>query len=355
MCNKLLQDFNKNLFEDDLISWFHREKRDLPWRRTKDPYKIWVSEIMLQQTRVDTVIPYYENFLEKFPTVEALAEADTNDVLKAWEGLGYYSRARNLQHAARDVVKLYSGVIPANKTLLGKLKGIGPYTCGAILSIAFNQPEPAIDGNVMRVISRVLNIHEDIAIQRNRKIFEEAVAGIITKKDPSGFNQGLMELGATVCTPTKPSCLLCPVQAYCRAFYQGIEESLPVKSKAKRKKSLTYFVLLIQNEDGQVLIEKRENEGLLASLWQFPMVQSNRLDKQKIEADIKDRFQITVHINEKQGDLKHIFTHLIWNLKVYNTTTIEAKLKNEQHRFVDIEDLKEYPFPVSHQKVMKFL
>lgn len=355
MCKKLLQDFDKDAFEDSIITWFHREKRDLPWRRTKDPYKIWVSEIMLQQTRVDTVIPYYKNFLEKFPTVEALAEADTNDVLKAWEGLGYYSRARNLQHAARDVVKLYSGVIPANKALLGKLKGIGPYTLGAILSIAFEQPEPAIDGNVMRVLSRVLHIEDDIAVQRNRKIFEAAASEIITTKDPSAFTQGLMELGAMVCTPTKPACLLCPVQEYCRAFHLGIEESLPIKSKAKKKKTLHYIVLLIEDDQGNFLIEKREDKGLLAGLWQFPMIQQKKINQAQIVTDIKEKFDVSVTLQEKQGTLKHTFTHLIWNLKIYKASCVSKDLTNEQHRFVDPSYLKNYTFPVSHQNIMKHL
>lgn len=225
-------------FQRDLIDWYEREKRDLPWRKSQDPYRVWVSEIMLQQTRVDTVIPYYQRFMEKFPTIEALANADEDDVLKAWEGLGYYSRARNLQAAVREVHESYNGVVPDNPKELGKLKGIGPYTKGAILSIAYNIPEPAVDGNVMRVLSRILSIWDDIAKPKTRKVFEEAVYYLISKENPSSFNQALMELGAMVCTPTSPSCLLCPVREHCAAFSEGVQAELPVKTKAKANKKV---------------------------------------------------------------------------------------------------------------------
>src|SRR5690625_1104278 len=191
---KLLHHFNKNKFSENLLQWYKDNKRDLPWRKTKDPYKIWVSEIMLQQTKVDTVIPYFENFMTNFPTIYDLAAANEQEVLKMWEGLGYYSRARNLYTAAQEVVTKYNGNIPKDRELIGKLKGIGPYTRGAILSIAFNQPEPAVDGNVMRVLSRVLQIKDNINEQKVKKKFENIAKEIISKEDPSSFNQGLMEI-----------------------------------------------------------------------------------------------------------------------------------------------------------------
>ena len=216
-----LDAFNKETFRQDLIGWFEQEQRTLPWRQDQDPYKVWVSEIMLQQTRVDTVIPYFNRFIEQFPTIEALAEAEEDKVLKAWEGLGYYSRARNLQAAVREVHEHYGGRVPDNPKEISSLKGVGPYTAGAILSIAYGIPEPAVDGNVMRVLSRILSIWEDIAKPATRKIFEEAVRELISHENPSFFNQALMELGALICTPTSPSCLLCRVREHCLAFFEG--------------------------------------------------------------------------------------------------------------------------------------
>lgn len=240
MFEQTLQKFNINQFQDDLLSWYDANKRDLPWRKDQDPYKVWVSEIMLQQTKVDTVIPYFHRFIDKFPTVYALADAEPQDVLKAWEGLGYYSRARNLQNAVQEVVADYGGTVPANPDELGSLKGIGPYTRGAILSIAYDQPEPAVDGNVMRVISRVLKIEENIAQHRVKKLFEAYIRELIPASDPASFNQAIMELGALVCTPKSPACMLCPIQKHCVAFTEGIQQELPVKTKAKKQKTINY-------------------------------------------------------------------------------------------------------------------
>lgn len=237
MINKSLQNIDITRFQRNLINWYKINQRDLPWRMNRDPYRVWVSEIMLQQTKVDTVIPYFYRFMEKFPTLEDLAAADEQEVLKAWEGLGYYSRARNLQNAVREVVAEYGGEVPTNPKDLGALKGVGPYTKGAILSIAFNQAEPAVDGNVMRVFSRVLRIEEDITLQRTKKLFEAYVKEMIDKDDPSSFNQAVMELGALICTPKSPACLFCPVQEQCSAFAEGVQEELPIKKKAKKAKN----------------------------------------------------------------------------------------------------------------------
>ena len=198
---EILNNFNIEQFQNDLIGWFEEEQRDLPWRKNKDPYRVWVSEIMLQQTRVEAVKPYYANFMGKFPTLEALANADDEEVLKAWEGLGYYSRARNLHAAVKEVKEVYGGVVPSDVKKIEKLKGVGPYTKGAILSIAYGIPEPAVDGNVMRVLSRILSVWDDIAKPKTRKVFEEIVREIISVENPSYFNQGLMELGALICIP----------------------------------------------------------------------------------------------------------------------------------------------------------
>ncbi|MEW9676989.1 A/G-specific adenine glycosylase [Lentibacillus sp. L22] len=355
MIDKRLQNFDILEFQRDLIAWYKQNKRDLPWRKVRDPYKIWVSEIMLQQTKVDTVIPYFHRFIEKYPTPKALAEADEQDVLKTWEGLGYYSRARNLQTAVKEVVASYGGEVPDTPEDLGALKGVGPYTKGAILSIAFDQPEPAVDGNVMRVLSRVLLVDDDIAKSSTKKRFEKLAAALISKEDPSSFNQGIMELGALVCTPKSPACLLCPLQRHCRAFAQGLEEELPVKSKGKKQKTVPYAALLIKNEHGQYVIEKRSDHGLLANLWQFPMVPIDEIGMDHIANWLFAEYGLRINLGAEAGTLKHIFTHLIWQLNIYYATTKQTETADDRIRFVNQSDLAAYPFPVSHQKMLKYI
>lgn len=355
MTDKALQYFDTAGFQQDLLKWYDENKRDLPWRKSQDPYKIWVSEIMLQQTKVDTVIPYFHRFMEQFPTVYELADADPQDVLKAWEGLGYYSRARNLQNAVREVVAEYGGKVPDTPRELGSLKGIGPYTKGAILSIAYNKPEPAVDGNVMRVFSRVLKIEEDIAQQRTKKLFDTYVREVISEEDPSSFNQAIMDLGSSICTPKSPACLLCPVQEYCIAFAEGMEESLPIKSKAKKQKPKAYVVLLIKNDKSEYVIEKRSDKGLLADLWQFPMVPIDEVGWDHVGNWVNDEYGLDIKINAKKGNLKHVFSHIIWQLEIYEAETQQQELTDERLLLVEKDGLERYPFPVSHQKMMSYI
>ncbi len=355
MTDQLLNNFNSLQFQNDLLRWYTETKRDLPWRKERDPYKIWVSEIMLQQTKVDTVIPYFNHFIDKYPNLYELAAADQQDVLKSWEGLGYYSRARNLQNAVREVVEEYGGEVPSTPKELGSLKGIGPYTQGAILSIAFNQPEPAVDGNVMRVFSRILKIEEDIARQRTKKLFEGYVRELISKEDPSSFNQAIMDLGATICTPKSPACMFCPVQEYCRAFAEGIQEELPIKKKAKKQKTIAYVVLLIENENGEFIIEKRSENGLLASLWQFPMVPIEEIGMGHLENWVYSEYGLRINLNQQLGKLKHVFSHLIWKLEIFGASTDQTAIDDDRIIFVDRSDITNYPFPVSHQKMLKYI
>lgn len=351
MITHILKNFNSFGFQYDLLDWYYENKRDLPWRKSQDPYKVWVSEIMLQQTKVDTVIPYFHRFMEKYPTVYDLAEAEEQDVLKTWEGLGYYSRARNLQTAVREVVEKYDGKVPNSKEELGSLKGVGPYTKGAILSIAYNQPEPAVDGNVMRVFSRLLTIDDDIALAKTRKKMETIVKEVISKEDPSSFNQAIMDLGATICTPKSPACLLCPVQEYCQAFAEGVQEELPVKKKAKKQKPMSYDVLLLRNDKNEYAIEQRPEDGLLANLWQFPMIPT----KEDLDQWMLKEYGLSIQLKEKKGELTHVFSHIKWELDIYEAV-LDTELvgKNNLH-FVPIDKLEEYPFPVSHQKMMKYV
>ncbi|WP_216830527.1 A/G-specific adenine glycosylase [Alkalihalobacterium elongatum] len=357
MTTEILREFDIKGFQEQLVHWFEEHQRDLPWRKTKDPYRIWVSEVMLQQTRVDTVIPYYNNFVHKFPTLQDLAFAEEQQVLKAWEGLGYYSRVRNLQTAVREVVEEYGGKVPDTKKEISQLKGVGPYTAGAVLSIAYNKPEPAVDGNVMRVISRILLIEEDIGKAKTRPIFESALTKLISQHKPSEFNQGLMELGALVCTPRSPGCLLCPVREHCRAYYVGKEKSLPIKEKKTKVKVKDMAAIVLRNQKGEVLIQRRPDTGLLAKLWQFPNIETTKSKKSEpdcLKDFISTELGMSVKIGEEVQKVEHVFSHLVWNITVYEGTVIEEnQLNNEGTRWVDANSIESYPFPVSHQKIIE--
>jgi len=260
-------------FRKALLDWYDKEKRDLPWRRTSDPYCIWVSEIMLQQTRVDTVIPYYHNFLDRFPDIAALAAAPEDAILKAWEWLGYYSRVKNMQKAAQQIVADYNGIFPHEPQEIAKLNGIGPYAAGAISSIAFQIPEPAVDGNVMRVMSRLFEIDADIAKPASRKIFEAVVRELIDPERPGDFNQALMDLGSSICTPLNPQPEISPIRDFNAAYQNGTMHLYPVKTKAKRPVPMNLQGVILQNREKQFLLEKRPSNGLLADFWTFPLIQ----------------------------------------------------------------------------------
>ena len=308
--SKLTKSLNVVNFQQALIQWYLEEKRDLPWRREKDPYKIWVSEIMLQQTRVDTVIPYFNRFIEKYPTIKALAEADEQEVLKMWEGLGYYSRVKNLHQAVREVQKNYGGIVPEKKEEFSQLKGVGPYTTGAVLSIAYGKPIPAVDGNVMRVFSRIFNIHDDISKSKTRKLFEELTTVVISHEDPGSFNQAIMDLGATICTPKNPACLLCPVREFCQAYHEGTQHDLPVKSKQKKGKTVRYVTAVLIDQEGNVAIRQRPDEGLLASLWEFPNVEISSRTKNMVthfEKEMRKQYELHVELEEPLTMIEHIF------------------------------------------------
>ncbi|WP_423419171.1 A/G-specific adenine glycosylase [Fictibacillus nanhaiensis] len=349
-------------FQDHLLTWYNENKRTLPWRENQDPYRVWVSEIMLQQTRVDTVIPYFERFTQLFPTLQDLAYADEEKVLKAWEGLGYYSRVRNLQTAVKEVCESYGGKVPNTPKEIAGLKGVGPYTAGAVLSIAYGIPEPAVDGNVMRVLSRILLIEEDISKPKTRVLFEKAVRELISHDDPSSFNQALMELGALICTPKSPACLLCPMRELCRGFESGRQAELPVKlGKTKvRKAKMTAGVLL--NHDGKILIHKRPSEGLLANMWEFPNTEYVGEHKDaEIDAlvgYVQEQTNFGAVVEEKAGYIEHVFSHLKWEIQIWQGK-IESEDDLEQlpadWKWVSVDELENYPFPVSHQKIIRLI
>ncbi|WP_042165922.1 A/G-specific adenine glycosylase [Paenibacillus gorillae] len=324
-------------FSRELLSWYRANKRTLPWRANRDPYRIWVSEIMLQQTRVDTVIPYYERFMDRFPTIRALAEAPEPEVLKCWEGLGYYSRARNLQAGARMVMELYGGEVPDDKTSVAGLKGVGPYTSGAIMSIAFNRPEPAVDGNVMRVLSRYFCLEEDIAKPKTRIGIEKLAVSLIPEGAAGDFNQGLMELGALVCTPKSPSCLLCPVMEHCAGRIAGKEHELPIKTKAKPPRPEHRVAAIIVGSGanaGKVLVRQRPETGLLAQMWELPHLLLSKEQSYLLAIDGAAANEqaaagelLTKAVEAETGllirprkwfmDAEHVFSHIHWTMRFY--------------------------------------
>ncbi|MGG6312590.1 A/G-specific adenine glycosylase [Paenibacillus macerans] len=328
---------NKVFFSTELLVWYERSKRDLPWRRHRDPYYIWVSEIMLQQTRVDTVIPYFQRFIERFPTLKDLAEAPEEDVLKCWEGLGYYSRARNLQAAAKQVVERHGGAVPDDKAEVSALKGVGPYTTGAILSIAFNRPEPAVDGNVMRVLSRYFLIEEDIMKAGTRTLMEELAAELIPEGRASDFNQALMELGALVCTPKSPQCLICPVMARCAGRLEGAEARLPVKTKAKPPRPEYRLAALVEGGGeltGRVLVRRRPDTGLLARMWELPHIPADAVPGEGAglpDGPAMDRLAaalaaagVPARPDGAMLNAEHTFSHIHWNLRVFRFSAENA-------------------------------
>lgn len=359
-------------FQDDLLAWYHHEKRDLPWRESTDPYRVWVSEIMLQQTQVVTVIPYFNRFMEWFPTIEDLANAEEDKLLKAWEGLGYYSRVRNMQHAAKEMVETFDGKMPQTIEDILSLKGIGPYTGGAIGSIAFSLPEPAIDGNVMRVYSRLFCLSDDIALPKTRKVFDKYVRETMSQTEPGDFNQALMDLGATICTPTKPSCETCPIKHYCEAKKTDTASSYPVKKKKEKAKPLYYVADVIRNKTGAFLLEKRPEDGLLSNMWTFPMRDVTKEDYDRLVASYdsveKKELQVAeqlrlyeeekIDIKEKQllGIVTHIFSHRKWHVLVVEDFLRDTDREMlEKQKWVYQEEFDQYVFPKPQQKMVDLL
>lgn len=303
-----------------LLDWYHHNRRDLPWRSTRDPYRILVSEIMLQQTRAETVKPYYARFLSELPTVKALAEAPEDVILKLWEGLGYYSRVRNLQKAAQAVINDHGGVIPADFDKLLSLPGVGRYTAGAVGSIAFDLPVPAVDGNVLRVAARVMGDEGDILTDTTKKRIETAIAPCVPTPGAGDFNQSLIELGALVCLPgAAAKCHDCPLQLLCAAKREGRVEELPVRIvKTKRKfADLTVLLLRVTDADGtdRYLIRRRPDTGLLSGLYEFPHVDGHATAEEVTAALTAEG--ATVHDVSPLPEGKHIFTHVTWRMTGY--------------------------------------
>ena len=326
-----------------LGTWYAVNKRDLPWRKNPEPYTTWISEIVFQQTRIEQGIGYYERLIEKFPTVYDLARASENEVLKAWEGLGYYSRARNLHYSAKQIVADYGGVFPkTHKEILG-LKGIGPYIAAAISSIAFKQPYPAIDGNVLRVVSRLFKVNEEIDLPSTKKWIEKELNLLIDTENPGDFNQAMMELGALICKPKNPQCDQCPISEHCMAYADKVQEEFPVKKK-KAKVKKVYFSYLVFHTDSSLIIEKRES-GIWKGLHQFPLLEGDGSeDEVEVYSKLSEEYGDAINEIIATESYKHILSHREIKAKFY---IIKVDVLPSITSFIEVEkkELWNYPMP----------
>lgn len=329
--------------------------RELPWRNTKNPYHIWVSEIMLQQTRVEAVKPYYERFLKELPDVRSLAQAEEEKLLKLWEGLGYYNRVRNMQKAAQQIMTEYHGEFPNTYEEILSLKGIGNYTAGAISSFAYDLAYPAADGNVLRVVARITGDASDIMKQSTRKQMEDKLSKVIPSDASSDFNQGLIELGAVVCVPNgEPRCEQCPAASFCKARLEGRVEELPVRSKAKERKVQKKTVFVFRESDRTAIV-KRPDKGLLAGLYELPNVPGH-LKRQEAEDYCKNIGLMPVRM-KKFPAAKHIFSHVEWHMIGYEIWVDELEKTNkEEYLFIHPDEIMNvYPVPSAFDSYMEYI
>ena len=331
-------------------AWYAQHKRDLPWRKGRDPYRIWISEIMLQQTRIEAVIPYYERFLKELPDVKALSEVPDDRLMKLWEGLGYYSRARNLKKAAQTVMEQYGGEMPRTAEALRKLPGIGDYTAGSIASIAFGEPEPAVDGNVMRVMMRLLASKDDIMEQKNRRAVTQMLRDVYPcGEDAALLTEGLMELGERICIPNGvPLCGACPAADSCRAHAQGKEQDYPVRS-AKKERRIEEKTVLLLRCSGRYALQKRPAKGLLAGLWGFPMAKGHLT-----EDEVREQTAAWEPLSfTPLGKSKHIFTHIEWHMTGY---LVECqKITSDFFWFTNKEIDDQYSIPTAFKYYKQFI
>lgn len=327
-----------------LLEWYDRCARVLPWRGFHDAYRTWVSEAMLQQTRVETVLAYYPRFLERFPTLAALADAPEQDVIKAWEGLGYYSRARNLWKGAKQVMQEYGGVLPREPDQLRRVCGIGPYSAGAIASIAYDVSVPAVDGNVIRVLSRLYGVRTNALETETRRRIESFAAALVPAERPGDHNQALMDLGATVCVPGTPDCGRCPLSAFCDAFRYGDAAELPVLPKAKPQKVIPYAVVLIRS-GGRVLMRQR-TERLLQGLWCFPMFEGE-YTPEDLRPQIMKKLRLDAALPVFTASARHVFTHQVWEMRIYETGAEASASAPAGYVFVPLGSLKDLPLPAA--------
>ncbi len=348
-----------NTFRRRLLRWYAIRHRPLPWRETSDPYAVWLSEIMLQQTQVDTALPYYRRFLERFPTVEALAAAPREEVLKLWENLGYYSRARHLHEAAVLIVERHGGQIPDRWDSLIRLPGIGRYTAGAILSIAYGLPLPAVDGNVRRVVSRLCALEEPLNDPAGARRIEALLAPLIPKRDPGLFNQALMELGALVCRPRDPACADCPLKALCRARAVGWTDRLPSRERRRAVPHREVVAAVLQGERKRLLIVRRPPAGLLGSLWKFPggILDPGEPLAEGLRRLVRGELGVEIDVGPKIIAVKHAYTHLRITLTAFSCTFPDGRPapRGRTWRWASLAELDRLPFSKADRLVARAL
>ncbi len=345
--------------QEQLIAWYTVQCRPLPWRDTSDPYRIWVSEVMLQQTQVKTVVPYYHEFLRRFPDVSHLARADMQDVLKIWEGLGYYARARNLHKAAGIIVERHGGDLPNDIKLFRELPGVGDYIASAVLSIVYGQPYAVVDGNVKRVLARLQKIDVPVNGSASSRAFKKAAEGLLDRKDSGKFNQAMMELGAVVCTPRSPDCSSCPVKGFCQAFRSSVVDQYPNRIK-KPKTPLFHIATGIVHKGRKVLITRRKPEGLLGGLWEFPggKVKKGEPAEAACVREIEEEVNLKVRTDEHITRIRHAYTHFKIVMDVYRCTYLAGRIRLSgpvDFRWIRLSEIDDYPFPGANHKFIPFL
>jgi A/G-specific adenine glycosylase len=345
---------------DNLIQWFEEHKADLPWRNTGDPYAIWLSEIMLQQTQVATVIPYFERFLARFPTVQALAAASLDQVLRLWQGLGYYSRARNLHRAANMIVTEHGGSLPVNLATLRRLPGIGRYTAGAIGSLAFGLDAPVLDGNVIRILTRLFDIDDDVGQTATRNSLWTLAEEILPSGQAGPWNEGLMELGRRICTPKNPSCGACPVRRHCKAQQREIQHLRPAKTARPRTPHFEVTAAVIERADGHMLIAQRPLDGMLGGLWEFPggKREPGETLADCLRREIREELGIDISVGEQIGVINHAYTHGRITLYAFACEHIAGEpraLECADWAWASLGELDQFAFPVTDQKIIAML
>ncbi len=343
-----------NLFSRKLLHWFRQSARDLPWRKTKDPYKIWISEIMLQQTTVSAVIPKYEAWIKKFPDMRSLARAREQTVLKQWQGLGYYNRARNLHATARIICQDHQGILPPDADTLSRLPGFGPYTVGAVLSIAFGIRKPIIDANVRRVSMRVLNLKGAADTSQDKTILA-FLERVLPHRSVGDFNEALMELGALICRQTNPLCLQCPVRVLCESYKEGCQELIPTP-RLRRIKNISAVVAVIR-QNGKFLIQQRTGTKLLQGLWEFPggKVETGETERDALQREIQEELKVEVSSAEKFMTTDHSYTEFHVTLSVWWCTLKEIPLESATLKWVGKRELLKYPMPSGSAKIVDHL
>lgn len=343
---------------DRLVPWFRRVARDLPWRQTTDPYRIWLSEIMLQQTRAGQAESYYHRFVDRYPTVGDLASAELDEILRDWEGLGYYARARNIHRAAQLIVRDMGGVFPSSHEKVASLPGVGTYTAAAVMSIAYDEPFAAVDGNVIRVLSRLFELEDDPTTAKGKRRFLEVAEGLLDRGNPGTFNEAMMELGATVCLPSSPACPECPVSDACGAYLNGRVARFPTRRPKKAVPHFEIAVALIFDPQDRVFIQKRAEDGMLGGLWEFPggKIEDGEAPEEACRREACEELGVTLSVAGPLDAVGHTYSHFTVRLHPFVCRLRRGTLRTTpESRWIAIDELSGYAFPRANRKIIEAL